>query len=236
MLRQPLRIAILAALSLAGCGDVAAIGDAGGSAGRDAPSNPCAPSTCLLSDDFGGTSLDMSTWSVSVGGGATVTVANGTLTLHLPAAIDAFADVASLVGFPVGTTFEARVTFSASQFYDHKGAGFASMRIGSQCDTGETDAAMFRGQDGDAYVETRSGGGTAACTLTTQNYPAGTNTMRISRAADQVVFTENNVMLAPVKIGVPMGLLPVRFSAYTFTTAPAQPVQIDIDYVRVMRP
>jgi len=32
------------------------------------------------------------------------------------------------------------------------------------------------------------------------------------------------------------GLLPVRFSAYTYTIAPTAPVQIDVDYVRVSRP
>jgi hypothetical protein len=221
---------------LAGCGDVTAMADAATSAGGDAPANPCGPNSCLLSDDFGGVTLNTSMWGVAMGGGGTVTESNGVLTLRLPAVANAYADVYSLVGFPSGTTFEAKVTFSAGQFYDHKGAGFASARVGSGCDMGETDAAMFRGQDGDGYVETKVSGNTPTCTLTTRNYPEGASIMQVSRLVDRVLFRQNNGSLDPIMTNVPMGLLPVRFSAYTFTTAPAAPVQIDIDYVRVSRP
>jgi hypothetical protein len=229
--RWSVGILILAAASLLGCGDVKGTDNQG----SDAAVNPCAPNPCLLSDDFGGAALDPAIWGVSVGGGATVVQHNGVLTLHVPAAADAFVDVYSLVGFPVGTTFEANVTFSAGQLYDHKGAGFASTRIDRDCGAGETDAAMFRGQDGDGNVETKVAGGAPVCTLTAHNYPAGPNMLQISRAADQVLFNQNNVMLPPVKTSIPAGLLPVRFSAYTFTMAPKQPVQIDVDYVRVSR-
>lgn len=228
-------ILMLAATPLLACGDVQATGAAVDAAGIDAAPNRCTPSPCLLSDEFEAASLDTSTWGAVVGGGATVTQTKGVLTLRLPAAANAYADVYSLVGFPAGTTFKASVTFSASQFYDHKGAGFASARISSGCDVGETDAAMFRGQDGDGYVETKLGGG-STCTLTVHDYPAGTNTLQISRGADQVLFTQNNVMFEPVKTNVPTGLLPIRFSAYTFTTAPDNPVQIDVDWVIVTRP
>jgi hypothetical protein len=229
----PVRLLAIAATSLLACGDVQATADAAGSAGSDAPANPCAPNACLLSDDFGGTALNTAIWGTSVGGGATVTQSNGILTLRLPAAANAFADVYSLVGFPVGTTFEAKVTFTAGQIFDHKGAGFASARVGADCGVGETDAAMFRGQDSDSYVETKVGG---ACTFTAHGYPSGAKVMQISRAADQVVFRENTVMVPPVKVNVPTALLPIRFSAYTYTMAPGQPVQIDVDYVHVSRP
>jgi hypothetical protein len=221
--------------SLVGCGDVTAIADAATS-GSDAPANLCGPNPCLLSDDFGGAMLNLSTWGFAVSGGGTISQSNGVLTLRLPAVANAYADVYSLVGFPAGTSFEASVTFSAGQFYDHKGAGFASARIGSGCDQGETDAAMFRGQDGDGYVETKVSGGTSTCTLTTKMYPGSVTKMQIARLADQVVFRQDNTSLAPVTTNVPMGLLPVRFSAYTFTTAPMAPVQISVDYVRVSRP
>jgi hypothetical protein len=227
----------LAAAALAGCGNVAAMADAATGGSDDAPANLCGPNPCLLSDDFGGAMLNLSTWGYAVSGGGTVSQSNGVLTLRLPAAANAYADVYSLVGFPTGTTFEASVTFSAGQFYDHKSAGFASARIGSGCDQGETDAAMFRGQDGDGYLETKvAGGASATCTLTTKNYPGSVTRMQITRLTDQVVFRQDNSSLAPVTTNVPMGLLPVRFSAYTFTTAPMAPVQISVDYVRVSRP
>jgi hypothetical protein len=245
MSMRPLTLAIAA--SLAGCGDVRAPAmpdapappasdaapDAAGDAAGDAAVNRCAPGACLLADEFDGTSLNPSMWGVTVEGGATVKVKNGILTLHLPAVPEAFADVYSLVGFPVDTTFTASVTFSSGQFYDHKGAGFASSGISSDCFSGEAEAAMFRGQDGDGYVETKLAG-TATCTLTTKDYPAGTHTMQISRAADQVVFSQNGVALDPIKTRVPTGLLPVRFTAYTYQTAPGQAVQIDVDWVAVM--
>ncbi len=227
-----------AATWLVGCGDVQGNSDAAVGTGGDGPVSPCGPNPCLLSDDFDGATLSTTTWGVAVGGGGTATEANGRLTLRLPAVANAYADVYSLVGFPSGTTFEAKVTFSAGQLYDHKGAGFASARIGADCNMGETDAAMFRGQDGDGYVETKVGGSGSTCTwtLTTRNYPAGATIMQVSRLADRVLFRQNNASLDPIMANLPTGLLPVRFSAYTYTMAPTAPVQIDVDYVRVSRP
>jgi hypothetical protein len=227
-----MRFLALAVTVLIGCGDVAAIAHDAGPG--DAAFNPCAPDTCLLADDFSGAALNRSIWGTATGGGATITQASGLLTLQLPAAIDAFADVYSLVGFGPGTVFEARVTISPGQFYDHKGIGFASGRIDNQCDAGETDAVMFRAQDGDAYVETKVASA-ASCKLTTMMYPGGTGTYQIARAASQVVFTQNGATQPAVTANLPTGLLPVRFSAFTFSIMPAQPVQIDVDYVFVKR-
>lgn len=229
---------ILLALLL-GCGNVTAMTpDAPPAppvdASPDAAVNRCAPNACLLSDEFDGTSLDPQRWGMDTAGGATVTVQNGSLTLHLPAVADAYAEVYSLVGFPVGTTFHARVMFTAGQFYDHKGAGFASSRITADCFQGEAEAAMFRGQDGDSYIETKLAG-TPTCNLMAKDYNGGTSTLQIAREADGVRFTQDDVALAPIKTQVPTGLLPIRFSAYTFTRAPTRPVQIDVEWVAVMR-
>jgi hypothetical protein len=232
-----MRLLALAAMVLIGCGDVAATAsDArpGDGTPGDAAFNPCAPDTCLLADDFSGATLNKSIWGTSVGGGATITQANGLLTIHLPAAVNAFADVYSLVGFPTGTLLEAEVTLSPGQFYDHKGVGFASARIGPDCNAGETDAAMFRGQDGDAAVETKAAN-VASCPVTTTMYPGGTSTYQITRATNQVVFTQNGAAQRPATANLPAGLLPVRFSAYTYTTMPMRPVQIDVQYVFVQR-
>ena len=222
---------------LAGCGDVQGVMDAAVGPG-DGAASPCGPNPCLLSDDFDGATLSTTMWGVAVGGGGTATEANGLLTLRLPAVANAYADVYSLVGFPPGTTFEAKVTFSAGQVFDHKGVGFSAGRIGADCGMGETDAAMFRGQDADGYVETKVGGTGATCTLTltTPGYAAGASIMQVSRLADRVLFRKNNASLDPIMTNLPAGLLPVRFTAYTYTMAPTAPVQIDVDYVRVSRP
>jgi hypothetical protein len=236
------------AASLAGCGGVnapiapdapdapdAALADAPADPAGDAAVNRCAPGACLLVDEFDGASLDPSRWGVTLEGGATAKVKNGILTIRLPAVPEAFADVYSLIGFGVDTTFIASVTFTPGQFYDHKGAGFSSSGIGSDCFSGETDAAMFRGQDGDGYVETKLAG-TATCTLTGKDYAASTRLMKIARSLDQVAFSQDNVALDPVRTRVPTGLLPIRFTAYTYETAPGAAVQIDVDWVAVMHP
>jgi len=201
-----LGLIVLVAEALAGCGNVAATADVP-TGGSDAPANLCGPNPCLLSDDFSGAMLDLSMWGFAVSGGGTISQTNGVLTLRLPAVANAYADVYSLVGFPAGTTFEASVTFSAGQIYDHKGAGFASARIGANCNMGETDAAMFRGQDGDRFAETKVGGSGATCTFTssTPNYPGSVTTMQITRLTDQVVFRQDNTSLAPVTTNVPTG-------------------------------
>src|SRR5262249_7393431 len=104
-----------------GCGDVKAMMSPDAAAPPvdapvDGPVNRCAPTQCLLADEFAGPDVDKSLWGVVVGGGATVTQKNGVLTLHLPQGPEAFADVYSLVGFAVGTTFMASVTFTPGQF------------------------------------------------------------------------------------------------------------------------
>lgn len=153
----------------------------------------------------------------------------------IAAAADAFADVFSVVGFGPGTALEASVTFTPGQFYDHTGIGFASGPVGDQCDVGETDAAMFRGQDEDGYIETKAAG-VYSCNRTTTMYPGGAYRLQIDRRSDQVSFRQNDAVLAPIVSNLPSGLLPVRFSAYTYTQPPAQPIDIQIDYVLVTRP
>ncbi len=230
-----MRFLALAVTVLIGCGDVAAMANDARPGDGATAYNPCAPDTCLLADDFSGATLNPSIWGTTVGGGATITQANGLLTIKLPAAINAFAEVYSLVGFPTGTLFEANVTINPGQFYDHKGIGFSSARIGPDCNSGETDAAMFRGQDTDANVETKAAN-VASCPVTTTMYPGGTSTFQIARAANQVVFTQNGAAQPAATKNLPTGLLPVRFSAFTYSTVmPGQPVQIDVDYVFVKR-
>ena len=219
----------LALLVLVGCGSVS--GNHADAPPADA-ANPCAPKTCLLSDDFSGATIDPSKWMVATGGGASVVQQGGILKIQLPAVADAYADVASLTGFPNGATFRAAVTFTPGQFYDHKGVGFASDRIAADCGVGEMEAAMVRGQDGDSYVETKTGN-VHTCTLTTQSYPAQSGMLEITRATDHVQFVEDGVSLAPVTTNVPTGLLPIRFSAYTYTMPPMQPLEIDVDWVAV---
>jgi hypothetical protein len=226
--------AVLAAICPVGCGDVKA------NVTPDAPAdhavadaaNPCAPDACLLMDDFSGPSFNVGLWGSRSGGGATITQSGGVLTIHLPAAADAFADVYSLVGFGTGTAFEASVTVTPGQFYDHIGLGFASDRINNQCDVGETDAAMFRGQDQDGYIETKAAG-VYSCNKVSTMYPGAASKLQIARLADQVAFRQNDAALAPITTNLPAGLLPVRFSAYTFTQPPTTPIDIKIDYVFV---
>jgi hypothetical protein len=231
-----LRAVALAAAALCGCGKVAAMQTAGAdAAGADAAggANSCDP--CFLSDDFSAASLNTSRWAVAVGGGGSVVQHDGKVTLQLPAAANAYADLSSVMKFPVGSTFEASVTFTAGQGHDHKGYGFASGRVGSDCSHGETEAAMFRGQDDAAVLETETGG-IATCNGTVQPYPAGTSILRVAWTSTQVVFQDNSTHYDPVTTNLPAGPLPVRITAYTYTSAPKSAVQIDVDYVIVSPP
>ena len=74
------------------------------------------------------------------------------------------------------------------------------------------------------------------CVNATPMYTGGTGTFQITRATDQVVFHQDDVMVGTMTANLPTGLLPVRFSAYTFSVAPNPPIEIDVDYVFVKRP
>jgi hypothetical protein len=187
--------------------------------------NPCAPDACLLMDDFSGPSLNASLWGSTVGGGATITQSGGALTIHLPAAADAFADVHSLIGFGVGTGFEATVTVTPGQFFDHIGLGFASDRINNQCDVGETDAAMFRGQDQDGYIETKAAG-VYSCNKVSTMYPGASSKPR-SRVHQPGRLPLNDA--APRRSRPTCPPACCRSGSASTTQAPTTPIDIKID-------
>src|ERR1043165_2947200 len=91
---------------------------------------------------------------------------------------------------------------------------------------------MFRGQDQDGYIETKTAG-VYSCNKVSTMYPGATSKLQIARLTDQVAFRQNDAALAPITTNLPSGLLPVRFSAYTFTQPPTTPIDIKIDYVFV---
>ncbi|MCA9670528.1 MAG: hypothetical protein KC503_33255 [Myxococcales bacterium] len=186
----------------------------------------------LLYDDFN--TLDTSVWAVAVSTGASAAVASGELRITLPAAANAYADVATKMSFGPTTTLEARVYLSAGQFYDHRGLGFANARIGDSCGAspGERDAAQWRGQDDDLYRQSARAS-QHACTKHADAYAAGWHTIKIVRSAASVAFYLDGQLAYTEQNNVPSASLPVRFSAYTFTSAPGQSLQIRVDWVRV---
>jgi hypothetical protein len=205
------------------------------------PPHDLAPAT-LLYDDFAGTGLDSARWTATVNGAATITQpGDGYLHIHLPASANVWADVASAAVFPVGATFEARVGVSAGQIYDHKAIGFSNARVGADCFSGETESAIWRGQDTDLYVQPKTAN-VGACTLELEpSYPsslppAALDDFQIVRVdSSQVDFYDNGARTTTTTDTSTMSL-PIRFSAYTYTTAPANRVDIVVDWVRVTRP
>ncbi len=190
--------------------------------------------TTLLEDNFSSGSLNTSLWGTAVGGGSTVSQSGGYLTMTVPTAGNAYADLYSLTSFPVGSTFEARVYLSAGQWLDHKGIGYADARIGPDCGSGETQAAMWRGQDGDKYTETKIVPTSCNGVIRQTGYPAGWRTIKVVRVnSAQVDFYEDGVLLGTHTTSVPTGSIPIRFSAYTYTWGPSSPITIQVDWVKV---
>jgi hypothetical protein len=161
--------------------------------------------------------------------------------VHLPAAANVSADIASLATFPVGTTFEASVGISAGQVYDHKAIGFSNAPVASNCYSGESESALWRGQDSDLYVQPKSGN-VGDCTLKlTSSYGASLPPLplvdfKIERVSDAIVNFSQDGASTQANSNISTIALPIRFSAYTFTSAPANPVDILVDWVSVTQP
>jgi len=194
-------------------------------------------SNTLLYDDFSSGSINTSLWGTVVGGGATIVQSGGYLQISIPNVANAYADLYSKSYFALGTTFEARVWVGSGQSYDHKGIGYANARVGADCGSGETQAAMWRGQDRDKYTETKTSSSSYNCTKRQSNYPSGWRTIKVQRvSSSQVKFYENESLIGTHTSYIPTGSLRIRFSAYTYTLAPSDYVTIWVDRVKVTQP
>ena len=92
---------------------------------------------------------------------------------------------------------------------------------------------MWRGQDGTKMTETKTGG-SAVCTPSQSNYPAGWRTIKVVRvSASQVQIYEDSVLIGTHATQVPGGSLPIRFSGWTYTFGPSQPIAIQVDWAKV---
>ena len=203
-----------------------------------APPPDLAPAL-LLYDNFTGAALDPNKWAVQTAGGATVTQAGAMLTLNVPAAANALADVSSKLTFPVGTTVEMKVTFSAGQFYDHHVLGYASAPVGPDCNLeAASEAVAFRGQDTARLFEAKTGNTNTCGSAYVSNYPAGTHVLKVLRpTTGGVQFYEDGALVGVLTTTLPTGPVPVRFSVFTYATAaPTTPITLSIQYVKVTMP
>ncbi len=77
------------------------------------------------------------------------------------------------------------------------------------------------------------------CTAISTSYPSGWRTIKIVRKADRAELYEDGVSMkvATDTAKLPTTSLPVRFSAFTYyTAAPAAPITIRVDWVKVTLP
>jgi hypothetical protein len=217
--------------------DAASPGDGAGPPPRDL-SPPPDLTGVLLFDDFLGSALDTSVWHASTGSGS-YSVGGGLLTLTAPTAAGAFADISSIASFAVGTTFEARVSFSGGQTYDEKGVGYANGRLADTCSGGETEAALIRGDNANLLIEPKSGNVSQCLPLSGEAspYDAGFRVLRIVRLNPaQIDFYDGSTPMSATA-DVPPGPLPLRFGVFTSTANPPQaPVTLIVDWVRVTKP
>jgi hypothetical protein len=204
------------------------------------PGSGCLQSNTLLEDQFASTSIDGGRWGTAAGGGATVSVTGGELVLEVPAQANAYAEIFSKTSFPVGSVLEARVYLSAAQFYDHRGIGFSDRGIGADCNdiAGENQAAQWRAQD-EAWVAEAKVGSELDCDPVSSTYAGGYRTIKIVRQASQVEYYEDGVSMKTItKLPqLSSAALPVRFSAFTYySTGPAAPITVRVDWVKVYTP
>lgn len=151
---------------------------------------------------------------------------------------NAYADLSSIQTFAVPSTFEARVRLSAGQWYDHKGLGFANGTVGADCYQGETEAAMWRGQDDDEYIESKKNSN-PNCTQIQDSYPSTWNTIKIVRTSSDVKYYKDGTLVGTISgaSNVSTAQMPIRFSAYTYTAGgPSSSLTIEVDWVRVTVP
>jgi hypothetical protein len=188
----------------------------------------------LLYDDFSGAALNTTLWGTAMSTGSTIVQSGGMLTVTIPAAANRWADLFSVKSFGLGTTFEARVNLSAGQLYDHKGIGYANARVGSDCSQGETEAAMWRGQDASRELEAKTSGAWT-CGATGGSYVAGWRTIKVVRRLHRPSLLRGRYLLGTRTTNLPSGDVPIRFSGWTFTSPPGAPITIQIDWVRVMK-
>jgi hypothetical protein len=190
----------------------------------------------LLYDDFTDPTVDTTRWAITKANGGSVTVSNGMLLIQAAATANAYAEVASLLTFPVGTTFTARVNFGAGQTYDEKGVGFANARLSDGCAGGETEAALMRGFNDQMVIEPKAGNISQCLSMPGEPtpYPSGFRIIKIVRLnAGQIDFYDN-ANVANNVARVPGGLLPARMGVFTSTVnPPAATVNISVDWVMV---
>ena len=193
----------------------------------------------LLIDDFTSNTLDTTKWHANTDGGASLSIANGMLTLSAPSAAAAFAEIASVGTFGVGTTFEASVSLEAGQTYDEKGIGYANLRLWDDCQSGETEAAMFRGLNNQLVIEPKAGNLSQCLSASAEpgSYLAGTRDFKVVRlSGGQIDFYDGATLQSDVA-RVPQGALPVRFGVFTSAVnPPAKPVVLHVDWVKVTKP
>ncbi len=192
----------------------------------------------LLFDDFTSDTLDPNLWVTNVGGGGKVTVAGGLVTINAGTAASAFAELVSKTSFPVGTTFTARVSLAVGQTYDEKGVGYANARLSDGCGTGETEAAMIRGQSNILLIEPKTNNISQCGALNAEQnpYPAGYRTFKIVRLSSNEIDFYDGTAAQTDTFAVPGGLLPARIGTFTSTANPADltdPVTIIVDWVLV---
>jgi hypothetical protein len=209
--------------------------------GADLAMAPVDMAGVLLDETFDNNTIDPTKWTITTGNGGQVTIANGVVTLRAPAAANAYAEIASVATFGVGTTMTAHVHWNVSQLYDEKGSGFANKRITDSCGSNESEAAMFRGMNFDLLLETATGINPKCQPYTdgqeVSPYAAGDRVLVINRlSASQVTFIDNGKAPFSTTAFVSSANLPVRFGVFTSTANPsASDVIMTVDSVRVTK-
>ncbi|MEA3357654.1 MAG: DUF2341 domain-containing protein, partial [Patescibacteria group bacterium] len=185
-------------------------------------------------DDFEDESIDTGKWTTTTTGfGAFVTENSGEINIHTDAISNTTADLISQNSYGPDVAIMFRASISAGQWSDHKGLGFLSTNVGNDWDqTG--DSVHWRGQDDDLYASNKYSG---SCTnaFIEDGYFSGYRTWEIAWLSSEIRYYADGIFKATHTTNVPSVSITPRFSLKTYTTAPANPLDVFVDYVYVRK-
>jgi hypothetical protein len=204
-----------------------------------APSTTSISSTFLLGDDFNDGTLDTNIWTTSATGtGAYVNESDGYANIHTNAISNTTADLISTTAYgpEVAMRFSARI--SAGQLYDHKALGFLNTNVGYDINALD-DSTTYRTQDGDIYVSNSTSTGVYQDTRLEQStypsYSGSFKTWEILWQSSSVKYNFEEIAKATHVSYVPSVSITPRFSLNTYTIAPTNPLDINVDWIVVRK-
>ena len=187
-------------------------------------------------DDFEDGSVDSNKWVIYSDNGS-INEVDGELQIRSNSMADSIVDLISKEKYGPGVAMKFRAGVSEGHRLDHKGLGFMSDNAGVNFNQLE-NYIYWRGQKDKLYVSNKYPSTSAdevccGCTLIEQNYAPGYRTWEIRWLDSEIRYYINGDLEATHTTESTKTKITPRFSLNTYTTAPADPADISVDWVFV---